>query len=237
MSGPPAETNTIALLAAVQDEAFVATFWSRVTQSQGCWIWTGAKSGQYGQLQYQRRRLLAHRFSWHLANSMVCPDGMVIRHRCDNPPCVNPDHLELGSIAQNVRDTYSRKRRTGPKNVRGTMRPNAVLNDELVVGLRKAARAGASIRSLAAGIGASYQVTYKAVRGFGWAHVTEPPVPPKRTYPPHRANFVRNNPDIAAKARELRDQGMALQQIADQLGISKPAAYRCCRTQPKENHS
>ncbi|MFB6873710.1 HNH endonuclease [Streptomyces sp. NPDC056323] len=225
--------NRAALLAAISDEAFVAAFWARVARSDSCWLWTGGKSGQYGQLQYQRCRLLAHRFSWQLANATPCPEGLVIRHRCDNPPCVNPDHLEVGSVAQNVRDAYGRGRRTGPKTLRGTMRPNAVLNDESVAQLRRAARSGISIRSLAKEIGASYQVTYRAVRGLGWAHVTEPAVPPKRVYPPHRENFVRSNPEVAASARQLRNQGMALQQIADQLGITKSAAYRCCRTQPK----
>lgn len=154
----------------------------------------------------------------------------MIRHRCDNPPCVNPDHLELGSPAQNMRDSYSRQRRTGPKSVRGTRRPNAVLNDETVTQLRRAARSGVSLRSLAADVGASYQVIYRAVRGLGWAHVPEPPVPPTRIYPPHREHFMRNNPAIVTEARQLRDQGLSLQQIASQLGISKAAAYRCCRT-------
>ncbi|MFH9812555.1 HNH endonuclease [Streptomyces olivaceus] len=222
------------LLEATRDEAFVATFWKRVARSEDCWTWTGGKSGPYGQLQYRRQRLLAHRFSWTLSARQACPVGHVIRHRCDNPPCVRPDHLELGSIAQNVRDTYDRRRRTTGNPNLGTTRPNAVLNDELVAILRRRARGGQSIRSIANGLELEYTTVLRAIRGIGWPHVSEPPVPSSRKGKPHRGNFVRNNPDVVNQACRLRDQGLSLQQIADRLGITKTAAFRCCRTQTKE---
>lgn len=222
------------LLEATRDEAFVATFWKRVARSEDCWTWTGGKAGPYGQLQYRKQRLLAHRFSWVLFTKQDCPQEQVVRHRCDNPPCVRPDHLELGSVAQNVRDTYERHRRATGNPTLGSGRPNALLTDELVVSLRRQARAGQSIHSLARNFDVAYSTIYRAIRGNGWPHVSEPPVPGRRKGKPHPNHFVRNNPEVVAEARALRDQGFSLQQIADHLGIAKTAAFRCCRTQMKE---
>lgn len=228
-----ASTAKDALLAATLNEAFVASFWKRVARGEGCWIWTGGKAGPYGQLQYRGKRLLAHRFSWVLAAEQACPAGLVVRHRCDNPPCVRPDHLEIGSHAQNNRDAYARSSRAA-NATRGTGRPNAVLDDELVASLRRQARAGRSIRSIAGDFEFAYTTIYRAIRGSGWPHVTEPPVASTRKGKPHHANFVRNSPELAAKARALGDRGLSLQEVAHRLGITKTAAFRCCRTQPKE---
>ncbi|MDX2527993.1 HNH endonuclease signature motif containing protein [Streptomyces europaeiscabiei] len=226
-----------AALAAIEEPNVVARFWARVERGDGCWLWTGGKSGNYGQLTHHRRRLLAHRFSWYLDNRRPCPEGMVIRHRCDTPPCVRPDHLELGSVAQNVRDSYDRGRRVGNTKTRGTARPNAVLDDELVADLRRQARAGRSIRSLAASLDIAYTTAYRAIRGTGWPHVSEPPLPRSRKGRPNNKHFVRQNPEVANRAQALRDKGLSLDQVADQLGITKTAAFRCCRTQSKETTS
>lgn len=229
------ETVQAAVLAAADDSRFMERFWDRTRQGEDCWIWTGGKSGaKYGMVLVRKRRQLAHRVAWVLANRAPLPLGMVVRHRCDTPLCVRPDHLEIGTAAQNVRDTYERKRRTPGTWSGGTRRPNAVLDDQVVVDLRRAVRAGRSIRSLALEIGVDYTTAHRAVRGTGWSHVAEPPVPKARKYPPQSTDFVRNNPAIAAKARELSGQGLTLRAIADQLGITRAAAFRCCRTQNEE---
>lgn len=229
-----AATEDDALLEATRDDAVVERFWSRVLRTDTCWIVAGVQGDTYGEFQHHGRRTLAHRFSWTLANQRTCPSNLVIRHRCDNPPCVRPDHLVVGSVAQNVRDAYERSRRKSGTWPTGTGRPNALLDDIVVAELRRAVRDGRSIRSLAKEIGVQYSAAYGAVRGITWTHVAEPPVPKKRTYPPHRANFVRNNPELVVRAQGLRDSGLSLRQIAEQLGISKSAAFRCCRTETQE---
>lgn len=72
----------------------------------GCWEWRGARNGHgYGLLNKDR----AHRLMWEARNGPI-PDGLVIRHRCDNPPCLRPDHLEVGTKKQNSRDMVERGR-------------------------------------------------------------------------------------------------------------------------------
>lgn len=217
------------------NEAVVERFWARVQQGEGCWIWTGGRNGEgYGQFMYQRRRTTAHRFAWQCSNGVACPAGRVIRHRCDNPPCVRPDHLEVGSTSQNVRDTYARRRRAAHTWPTGTARHNSQLDDETVAALRRAARSGRSVQSLADEVDVSYSTVLGAIRGARWTHVSEPPVPGRRNRVPNRNNFARNNPGLVADARRLQSRGASLQEIADQLAITKTAAFHCCRTQTKE---
>lgn len=86
-------------------------FWKNVQKTENCWLWTGCigKDG-YGKFGHHFRHWRAHRFSWFLVNGPI-PEGRHILHRCDNPPCVRPDHLWLGSELDNVRDCMEKGRR------------------------------------------------------------------------------------------------------------------------------
>lgn len=85
-------------------------FWARVMVAgpEDCWPWTGEVNNQgYGRLciyvDGARRRHLVHRFALTLAGEVLHP-GSVVMHSCDNPPCVNPAHLSVGSQLDNMRD-------------------------------------------------------------------------------------------------------------------------------------
>lgn len=95
----------------------VARFWSKVDRSgDGCWLWTaGRYKHGYGMFHAGRFRdgrqdvRHAHRLAYELTHGDV-PDGLVVKHACDNPPCCNPAHLSVGTQADNLREMRERGR-------------------------------------------------------------------------------------------------------------------------------
>ena len=104
-----------------------------------CWPWTAARSPKgYGLSDIFRQKLStvsAHRVAWILSNDQLIPDGLFVCHKCDNPPCCNPNHLFLGTCADNNRDCVNKGRnsfqRVGPArfSLRGESSPGAKLTN------------------------------------------------------------------------------------------------------------
>jgi hypothetical protein len=93
-------------------------FYSRVDKSNDCWLWTGPRHPRgYGMTFFSGKTAFAHRVAWTLDNGAI-PDGMVICHKCDNPPCVNPGHLFIGTQADNNRDRHAKGRTKNIKEAR-----------------------------------------------------------------------------------------------------------------------
>lgn len=112
-----------------------ASFWQKVDKGteDGCWIWTGARHRKgYGRFAVaNRRKVYAHRYSWELAHGPI-PDGLFVLHRCDNPPCVNPGHLFLGTNQDNMRDAAAK----------GRLVSRAKLTEAIVTSMRRRHAAG-----------------------------------------------------------------------------------------------
>lgn len=95
-------------------------FWSKFKDGvlEECWPWTGnLDANGYGRFSGK----LVHRMVYEFVNGPI-PSGLLVRHKCDNPPCGNPDHLLLGTHADNSRDASERKRLpTGVRNGNGKL--------------------------------------------------------------------------------------------------------------------
>ena len=88
-------------------------FWRKVDKSGECWEWTGSRSseGWHGRMKWRGRMTMTHRIAWEIHFGHI-PDGLFVLHACDNPPCVNPAHLMLGTHRANMIDA-GRKGRMG----------------------------------------------------------------------------------------------------------------------------
>lgn len=107
------------------DERLPERFWDKVSvePNTGCWLWLAQidKDG-YGKFKLNSRTLVAaHRVSYGGLVAPI-PDGCFVCHKCDNPPCVNPDHLFVGTVKDNVRDMFSKGRgkRNPPTKITAT---------------------------------------------------------------------------------------------------------------------
>jgi len=103
------------------DKSLEERFWEKVNKTDECWVWTGSLSkagyGQFMGTPRWSRCMLASRVSWILTNGEI-PAGLHVLHKCDNPPCVNPDHLWLGTAHDNMRDMVAKGRHRGTTGMR-----------------------------------------------------------------------------------------------------------------------
>lgn len=179
-----------------------ARFWSKVTiigDARSCWEWIGGRyhghddGPGYGVLRWYRNRMTsAPRIAYELAYGTPPPADLYALHRCDNPPCVRPSHLEIGSNAMNLTQCYERSRgRTGSAH------NFAKLTEAIVAEARTRYRTeGLSSLALAEIYGVGQPTMSAALHGRTWKHgVSVPPVIPcpqalSKATPSERAAFL-----------------------------------------------
>ena len=134
--------------------------------NSGCWLWTASVNGDgYGQF-FVGKKVLAHRASWSMVYGDI-PESTCVLHHCDQPSCVNPDHLFLGSKKDNSHDMM-KKGRTTVLGMIGDDHPTAKLTEKEVLVIRKDPR-------LQRVIAAEYGVTQSLISAVKlkryWSHI------------------------------------------------------------------
>lgn len=136
----------------------------------GCWIFQNALSRQgYGRIRIGNKNINAHRVSYeyHVGN---IPMGMYVCHKCDNPPCINPKHLFLGTALDNNRDAIKKKRNAGCC-LPGTKNIKAKLTEKQVLKMRKLRQSGMGYSRIGSFFGLTKSSTHKAIKGITWKHL------------------------------------------------------------------
>lgn len=146
---------------------FITRFRAKITINQaGCHIYNGSwDSGGYGMVWFKGKGIKAHRAAWTIIKGPI-PQGRMILHKCDNPACVNVEHLFLGNQTDNMRDMISKGRRTP---LPGTANGRAALTEKQVLEILDLLREN---KLTQAEIGERYKVaqtTISYIKGKGWA--------------------------------------------------------------------
>jgi hypothetical protein len=145
-------------------------FWEKVQKTDDCWNWIGQLDrkgyGTLGSGGREGRMTHAHRIAWAILIGDI-PDRMNVLHKCDNRRCVNPDHLFLGTNADNMKDKIAKGRQT-----RGSNCPSAKLTEEKVIEIRRRYAAGEMDQAaLAWEYGVGLATICEAISGKTWGHV------------------------------------------------------------------
>lgn len=127
-------------------------FFRQIEKTDGCWNWTGRLVGKgYGSIGLGgkgAKSVLSHRLSHEIHKGPI-PEGMVVMHKCDNPRCVNPEHLEAGTQSQNIKDAFARMRKVLPiKKVRGEECGASKLTEKIVLEIRASKLSLANLAAL-----------------------------------------------------------------------------------------
>ena len=163
--------------------------WAKTEDVAGCWLWLGAKSNKgYGNIYYKGSTWRTHRLAWFLSRGPI-PDGLLVCHHCDNPACINPEHLFVGTVGDNSKDMLSKGRgvfqkyperrargdrhgtHTQPQSWLGERNGAAKLTGVQVQAIIVQYASGHVTQlSLARQYGVSFQAVCKIIRGQRWGH-------------------------------------------------------------------
>lgn len=159
-------------------------FWSKVNRTDSCWEWIASRNSQgYGHFMLDGHIHLAHRVVWVMTHG-EWPGELCVCHHCDNPSCVNPDHLFLGTRADNNRDRDLKGRYNAPgvqemlrrmphRRVRGERCHSAKLSESDVRVIRRRVLQGEPMRSIAREYGVGKTAISDIITRHTWAHVDE----------------------------------------------------------------
>lgn len=150
---------------------WLVRFWQHVQKSESCWLWMGnTDQNGYGRIGVLFRSRLAHRLSWEINRGPI-PPNLHVLHRCDVPGCVNPDHLFLGTQADNVADMI-KKGRKAPLP-RGSDHVSSTLSEADVMEIRRLILIGMRQREVALYFRMSQAQVWRIGRRQHWRHLPQ----------------------------------------------------------------
>lgn len=210
------------------DATLNARFWQKVDVrgADECWNWLANKSsGRYGAIKVGGKRgkdLKAHRIQMIWQGVEV--EGKVVRHKCDNPLCVNPAHLEVGSQLDNVQDMLDRGR---CNHASGECNGLAKLSNAAVRTMRERLRDGETVSGISKDMGLNRLLVYNLAARKTYATVAidvEHPVPSNIGESNHNAKL--SDEVVAAMRRRYREV-QCYSEVAREFGVSRALAARC----------
>ncbi len=140
-------------------------FWTKVDKSKDCWEWTASRTKLgYGRFNFGKQVVGAHRVAWILENGEI-PESLFVCHRCDNPPCVNPSHLFVGTPLDNSADR-AQKGRGG--SMPGEFNPSAKLSMLDAKHIRTLRAGGWQLKSLASMYRVAIQTIWRVTKNRKW---------------------------------------------------------------------
>jgi hypothetical protein len=178
----------VSFLYNIQMNKWIEKFWSRVAKTNNendCWNWVGASNNiGYGRFHNGKKLVYPHRYSYELKYGDI-PFGMLVCHSCDNPSCVNPNHLWIGSHKDNSQDMINKKRgrngRRGGKGnekyykfkiiLQGEIHPLSKLTDKKVKEIKIRLKNGERNIDLAKEYKVSATLIWMIKKGISWKHV------------------------------------------------------------------
>lgn len=145
---------------------FLRTGWT--VKDNGCWEWNGSRTPKnYGYVSGPTKSFIASRLSWEHHKGPI-PLGLYALHKCDNPPCVNPEHLFLGTKADNNKDMFAKGRNA---DFRGEKHPGVKLTELEVLEIRRDSRGYQTDEILARKYSVAKATISAVRRGIIWRHV------------------------------------------------------------------
>lgn len=151
----------------IDRDLMIKKFWALIDKTEECWLWTKYRDRDgYGKFMFNYKGFKACKLAYILTYGPV-PDGICVLHKCDNPPCCRPEHLYLGTQADNVADRVNRGRQ-----LRGESHPLTVLNNKEVLDIRRQFTGGRGEQTkLAAIYNVSLAMINRIIRRRTWTHI------------------------------------------------------------------